>query len=170
MTSTFKLRFPAKDLVYWSQQYDHAYDAAVESLSGEIRGRGFYTKEDLVAFANWKSPRIRRHILSNAPENVEEVTRWALTTHNESLRIGSLMLLKGVSWAMASVLLHFGHRDPYPILDFRALWSLGQETYLYSVDYWLAYTAYIRTLAVQNHLSLRQLDRALWRYSKENQL
>lgn len=39
-----------------------------------------------------------------------------------------LTTINGVSWPMASVLLHFGHADRYPILDFRALWSLEVDT------------------------------------------
>ena len=35
------------------------------------------------------------------------------------------MALSGVRWPTASVLLHFGHRDRYPILDYRALEALG---------------------------------------------
>ena len=41
----------------------------------------------------------------------------------------------------ASVPLHLAHRDPQPILDFRALWSLGvdkQPSY-YSFELWERY-------------------------------
>ncbi len=36
-------------------------------------------------------------------------------------------MLDGVSWLIASVILHFCHSDPYPIIDFRSLWSVSLE-------------------------------------------
>jgi len=65
------------------------------------------------------------HRAQRSPELVREATRAALSTRSERLRIEVLMLLEGVSWPTASVILHFAHEEPYPILDTRALWSVG---------------------------------------------
>jgi hypothetical protein len=82
-----------------------------------------------------------------------------------------LTLLAGVDWATASVVLHFCHADPYPILDYRALWSVGQddEPDRYDFTYWGAYTAFTRDIARRNSVSMRILDRALWKYSELHQ-
>ena len=71
----------------------------------------------------------------------------------------------------ASVLLHLAHRDPYPILDVRAIWSLGVEKQpsSYSFEFWWAYTAKCRSLAMEAGIPMRVLDRALWQFSRENQ-
>jgi hypothetical protein len=68
------------------------------------------------------------------------------------------------------VILHFCARDPYPILDVRALWSVSAKPPAH-VDYpfWAEYTRFTRMLAARAGVSLRVLDRALWQYSKENQ-
>jgi len=81
-----------------------------------------------------------------------------------------LTLLSGVGWPMASVVLHWCHTAPYPILDFRALWSLGVAP-LPSYDFplWRAYTDHCREMAAAAGVSMRDLDRALWQFSKENQ-
>ena len=51
-----------------------------------------------------------------------------------------------------------------------ALWSLGfSRPPAYTVDFWLAYTRFMRDLAAASGHSMRELDRALWQYSKENQ-
>lgn len=99
------------------------------------------------------------------------MTRVALSTPDERLRIEILTLLSGVSWPSASVLLHFGHNDPYPILDFRALWSLGIDSrkVIYNFDLWWAYTSFHRELADEAGVSMQELDLALWQYSMENQ-
>jgi len=111
-----------------------------------------------LTLADWKSPRIGGHI----------ATRFALSTPSERLRIESLTLLHGVAYPMASVILHFCHRDPYPILDVRALWSLGTEepSSGYTFDFWLRYTTTCRDFAAAAGCDLRTLDRALWGYSK----
>ena len=71
---------------------------------------------------------------------------------------------------MASVILHFCHRDPYPIRDIRALWSLGAEepASAYNGAFWDQYTTACRALAAEAGCDLRTLDRALWGYSKAN--
>jgi hypothetical protein len=101
---------------------------------------------------------------------VEAVTRTAASATNERLRIEVLRLLKGVNWATASVILHFGVRDPYPILDYRALWSLGyDEPPSYDFDFWWSYVGFTRDLAAEQSVSMRALDRSLWQFSKQNQ-
>lgn len=79
--------------------------------------------------------------------------------------------LHGVGYPTASVLLHFVSPDLYPIIDYRALWSLGEEAppRSYSFDFWWWYVDCCRSLAGEAGVTMRTLDRALWQYSKENQ-
>jgi hypothetical protein len=95
---------------------------------------------------------------------VEETTRIALSCDAEELRIGVLRSLRGVSWPIASAILHFGHRDRYPILDFRALEALGlpRGSVPYNFDFWWAYVTECRHLADRYDVSMRTLDKALW--------
>ena len=82
-----------------------------------------------------------------------------------------LTLLDGVSWPTASVILHFCSARPYPILDYRALWSLSCEATAVDYDFglWWDYVRTTRELADEMGLSMRTLDRALWAYSKDKQ-
>jgi hypothetical protein len=72
---------------------------------------------------------------------------------------------------MASVILHWCHADRYPIIDYRALWSLSveQQPAFYTFDFWWSYVVCCRQLAEEAGVDMRTLDRALWQYSKENQ-
>jgi hypothetical protein len=80
-------------------------------------------------------------------------TAAAFAAHHEKLRIGILMTLDGVGWPVASVLLHFGHVDPYPILDYRALEALGvDEPPQYTFDFWWSYVEACRTLATKHRV------------------
>ena len=82
----------------------------------------------------------------------------------EPRRAGVLVALRGVGYPVASCVLHFAHQDRYPILDKRALESLGNKTQrtVYSETFWQDYVAACRDLSRQHGLSMRDLDRALW--------
>ena len=169
--SLWKLRFDPKSIDFWAGRYsDPGEDELLETVVLRARLAGCLSKEDLVALGNWKSQRAVPLLKRNEEEEIVEITRVALTTPSERLRIGSLLQLVGVGWPMASVVLHLCHHDPYPILDFRALWSVGRTVPAqYNFAFWWAYTNYCRELAERTHVTMRTLDRALWQYSKENQ-
>jgi len=103
-------------------------------------------------------------------ERIKELTSFALSSKDEFIRIMCPQLLKGVSWGVASVILHFTYPSDYSIIDFRAVWSLGwKQPQFYTFDYWMNYTIHIRELAKKINAIPRVIDKALWQYSKENQ-
>ncbi|MCA9953831.1 MAG: hypothetical protein KC434_03875 [Anaerolineales bacterium] len=167
----FELRFPKTEILEYATRYEYPNeDVIMQEIAPQIRQQQFVAQEQLVVLCNWKSPRIRTRCAANDPEFVKSATQTAFHTSNEQLRVEVLTLLSGVGWPMASVLLHWGHVDPYPILDFRALWSLGFDVLPhYNFEFWWAYTQFCRQLAQEAGVSMRTLDRALWQYSKENQ-
>jgi hypothetical protein len=75
--------------------------------------------------------------------------------------------LRGVEIPVASAILTAIDPERYTIIDFRALESLGVKSSWHTVDSYLAYLEQCRELARQNTVSLRELDRALWQWSKE---
>ena len=106
-----------------------------------------------------------------AEADVRAISAVALSTPNEWLRIAVLTLLEGVGWPIASAILHWAHRDPYPILDVRALWSAGLDRIPSSFEFelWRRYTLWSRATASRHGVSMRTLDKALWQYSKDRQ-
>lgn len=127
------------------------------------------TKNQLISICEWKSARSKKHVLLNEEKFIKEITSIAFTTQNERIRIEILNILDGVNWPMASTILHFCHRDPYPILDFRALQALGQKgSKRVNYKFWTEYTEKCRDLSKRNHLDMRTIDMALWQFSKEN--
>lgn len=175
-TPSFKLQFKPERIHRLAARYTDEQTAEerqeeqriVTELSTGVRKRGFYTRDEFVALCRWKSLRARRRYEELSKELIAEVTKIALGARAEELRIGTLTVLDGVSWPTASVLLHFGHRDPYPILDFRALESLGvTQPSSYTFDFWWQYVQACRKLAAKYKVDMRTLDRALWQYSAE---
>jgi len=167
--ATFSLRFDKKDIQEWASRYDYPLESHITDVVGPTaKDLGYFTKPAFLELCRWKTPRSQSRVEANSEDFIREVTLTALSTPCEELRIGVLTLLRGVGWPTASVILHFAHREPYPILDFRALWSLGfEELPPYDFPFWWAYTQTCRELAQAAGVSMRILDRALWQYSKE---
>ena len=102
---------------------------------------------------------------------MKEVTRFALSTRCNRAAIESLTILDGVGASTASVILKFFHEQRYPILDYRALWSVSLidgDKYYYSYSLWPEYVKFCREEAKNADVCMRDLDRALWQYSKCN--
>jgi len=164
-----QLRCQENELAGFARRYHYPLeDAELLALKPCILERGWMTKDELRTLAQWKARRSAGHIEANSGEYVEEITRLAFAATTERARIEILTVLDGVGWPMASVILHFFHREPYPILDFRALWSVSL-TPPYGFDLWSPYVEFCRGLANRTGLDMRTLDRALWQYSNENQ-
>lgn len=169
-TPRFTLQFERSRVHELAAMYDYGGDDKVEEIGRAATARGYYTKGEFDQVCHWKSPRsASRAKRDNSAAVVKDVTRVALAaTTSEELRIWAPQALAYVSWPTASVLLHFGHADPYPILDFRALESLGvSRPAAYTMPFWLEYLAFTRGLALDLGVSMRTLDRALWQWSKD---
>lgn len=163
-----KLIFPESKINQWAERYTTSCEETdLIALRETVQQVGFLTKPQLKLLAHWKSPRSTPHIEKNSEAFIQEITQFALSAKEERARIESLTLLDGVLWPTASAVLHIFHADPYPILDFRALESVGVKVpNQYSAEFWLGYVNCCRTVADRNALKMRTLDRALWQYSK----
>ena len=166
-----RLRFPASKIEHWASQFPVVgLEAELMAMAPRIQQSGFLTRDQLHLLARWKSARSAPRILLNSESYVREVTEFALSTQDERARIESLTILDGVLWPTASALLHFFHRDPYPLLDVRAVWSLDEEVPAQvTFDFWRRYVDCCRRLAKDQGVSMRTLDRALWQYSAAKQ-
>lgn len=166
----WRLRFRPRRIEELAGRYAYENDLRILDIGRAACEAGEFSFEGFLALCEWKSPRTKSHCRKNTPGEVAEVTRLALSTSSERLRIQALRCLHGVDWPTASALLHFAHADPYPILDVRALWSLGfDKRPACSFDFWWRYVQQCRELSHRHNVDMRTLDRALWQYSKEQQ-
>ena len=163
------LRFPESELEQIAKRRVPSHrETGLIKLKPDVQQRGYLDKKLLKRVAYWKSPRRAELIDCNDEEYVKEITSWAFTATNERSRIEVLTLLDGVGWPTASAILHLFHEEPYPILDYRALWAIGLEVpNQYSFSFWWPYVEFCRDIARRNQVDMRTLDRALWQYSKE---
>lgn len=167
----FKLRFPLSDITRFAADYSYIDEDKIPvSFVSNVRKRGFLTREEFLQVCRWKTPRSKPLVEKNTAEVISIITRAAFRVRDDEVKIGLLQVLKGVSFPTASVFLHFYDQAPYPILDFRALWSLGYDKPpAYDFRFWIDYTRFIRSLCKKSGQSMRTVDRALWQYSKTNQ-
>jgi hypothetical protein len=166
--SRVRLQFDPAEITPLADRFPPGDDAPVAALGEAAALRGYYTRGEFLAVCEWKSPRSRPLVAQNSRAAVTRATLRALASPDERDRIGALLELRGVGVPTASVLLHFVNPAAYPILDVRALESLGVKgRSTYPVAFWLEYLEACRALAATHGVSLRTLDKALWQYSKE---
>jgi len=169
---TFELQFPARDIEALASRFPHYDETPLLAIGTVARARGHYTREEFIEVCAGKSVRSRPKVASNAEADVIEATGRALAAGtDEGTRMGALLELEGVGVPTASVLLYCAFPDDYPILDVRALESLGVKSRSqYPLSFWLEYLSTCRELAARAGVSLRTLDKALWQHSKERGL
>jgi len=168
----FRLRFPSSQIQRWAERYASSVEdrRLREELRPLVLKRGYVTRDEFLELCKWKSQRTKSRCATNYEFTVRTITRAALASNDEPLKVDLLRTLAGVEWPTASTLLHFCDRRPYPILDYRALWSLGlAEPPSYNVGFWLEYLGFTRRLARRRKVDIGTLDQALWQYSKERQ-
>jgi len=168
----FKLRFAAGQVSHYASRYSYSDndDELRFGVRPKVLERGFLRRGEFLQICEWKTQRSKSRCARNSAFAVETISRAALATSDEALKMDLLRTLAGVEWPTASTLLHFCDRRPYPILDYRALWSLGHDRPPhYTMAFWREYLAFTRRLARRLNQDIRTLDRALWQYSKERQ-
>ena len=164
----FRLQFPPSEIVGLASRFSYADDAACRAAGAGARARGHYTRDEFLAICSWKTQRSRSKVAANDAETIERATGQAFSSNEEAVRVEALTSLRGVGIPTASALLHFAFPDDYPIVDVRALASLGRRgRTVYPVSFWLDYLSACRALAREHRVSIRTLDKALWQHSKE---
>lgn len=180
-----KLQFPESDIPglakgFW-KYFNINYPQLVEleqqliDMRDAVCAQKYLTKDILRDVATWKLRRSVARVENNSENDVREITSYALQSENERVGWGVLTCLSGIGFPTATVILHFFHKDPYPILDWRATESVGEKkTFDYSFEFWQEYVDFCRkhakseTQQMPTFVQMRTLDQALWWYSKNS--
>ena len=142
-----------------------------ERQSRETPG-GYLLTAELRKMAHWKHWALPSKIDNNPAGDIEKITAAAFCLDGDWKKLKKLTGVNsgiyGVGQSVASVILHFYDPKKYPILDHHALRSVGiKEEYVYGPEYpfWQEYVNFCRAEAERCDVSMRTLDRALWKYS-----
>jgi hypothetical protein len=164
----FEVQFPPEQVPELAARFPPVDESARETIGAAARARGYYRRREFLLVCAWKTPRSGPRVALNSAPAVRVATRRALADPDEAARMRALLALDGVGVPTASTLLYFAFPALYPILDVRALESLGvKPRSQYPVSFWLGYLEACRALAAQCGVSIRTLDKALWQWSKE---
>lgn len=147
-----------------SENYHNKENDAIIAMNAAMEC-GKMNVYHLSKVAIWKSGRVVGRCKKNTEEEVEKISLVSFSATSERLRIGSLMFLQGVGWPMASSILHFAFPNLYPILDFRAMNTVGGPA-RYNYSLWEDYTNLCRRTARGHGVTMRELDKALWSADK----
>jgi hypothetical protein len=163
---------PLGEVHDWAGRYASGVDddKVIDAIAPAVRARGHFLRDEFLETYAWKTRRTLGQAKKYSEAEIADVTAVAFRQTDEKLRICLLRALDGVDWPVASTLLHVGVSPDYPIIDFRALWSLGSTMPTYvNFAFWWAYVQCCRTLAEDAGVTVRELDKALWAFSEGNQ-
>jgi hypothetical protein len=167
-TTSFRLRFEASLIPALAGRYSFQDDIDALKAGEQIRG-GQFTRKNLETIFEWKTNgRGRSRLAKNTDEEIADALRLAVEAKTDRSAIATLMGLNGIQVPVASAVLTAIDPERFTIIDFRALEALSLEQPTVTINFYLAYLRTCRSLAKQNNVSLRTLDRALWQWSKEH--
>ena len=190
MASEYEMQFPfttRKEILDWEACYidgqtenRQRQEQAVIDIEKAVKARktldtpgGYLLKDELQEMGKWKHRVLPSIMDKNTPEHVEKITAEAFSPGDDWEKLKKLISyyggLDGVRESVASVILHLYDPKKYPILDEHALRSVGiQEEYVHGPKYpfWQEYVNLCRAEAKHYDVSMRKLDRALYKYSE----
>lgn len=187
MTSEYEMQFPfttQKEILDWEARYlknlsekSRDREQAVIDLKEKVETRkspktpeGYLRQSELRQVAKWKDRFVPSKIDKNPPGLIEKITGEAFGLNDDWEKIKRLKEIYGVAGSVASVILHLYDSKKYPILDVHALRSIGIDNQKVNYDepFWQEYVNLCRAKAEHHDVSMRALDRALYKYSERD--
>jgi thermostable 8-oxoguanine DNA glycosylase len=170
---SFVLQFDPSEIQRLAEKFVPEQDD--EALAaGKAIADGNYSKHNLNVIIRWKvgHPWKEKNVSlvdKNTDDEVTSALRFASGVGtSEKYAVETLYKLNGVGIPVASAILAMINPERYTIIDVRALESLGVSKSEDTIDYYLAYLQKCRELSREYKVSLRTLDRALWKWSELN--
>ena len=185
MTSEYDMQFPfttRKEILDWEARYlknlsekSRDREQVVIDLKEKVETRktpetpeGYLSQSELRQMAKWKDRFVASKIDKNPPGLIEKITGEAFGLDDDWEKIKKLKEIYGVAESVASVILHLYDPKKYPILDVHALRTIGIDNQKVNYDepFWRKYVNLCRAKAERYDVSMRALDRALYKYSE----
>jgi hypothetical protein len=163
----FALQFDRSEIIKLVTRYEFKEYTAVQAAGKRIAA-GEYARSHLETIYEWKTKgRGRSRIARNTDEEIADALKLVSHARTDRAAVAVLMGLRGVDVPVASAILTAINPSRFTIIDFRALAALGVTSIVPTIDIFISYCEFCRNLAMECNLSLRDLDRALWQWSKD---
>jgi len=143
----------------------------------DVKKRGYFTRDEFLKMANWKSARPKQRYRKNSEEDIISISKKVLSTKFEKRRMELLTTLHGVRIPTASAILTLIDPENYGVIDIR-VW---QVLYLYGsvknkpdgknfdFDNWYNYLMKLRYYAKKFKVSARNIERTIFLHHKKIQ-
>lgn len=173
-------------LLYWLDRYnkeEDRYSSDLEKKLGyKVRINKKLTKEDLRKIIEWKfrgrligrRARTLNLIEETEDSEIQAIITRALDCNTDEVRLKKLMDIGGIGIALASVILTFYNPNEYCVFDIHVydeLFHTNSKTRpkdLFSnINYYLQILEKVRHLAKENGLSVREVEKALFKKNLE---
>ena len=185
MTSQYEMQFPfttQREILHWEACYIEGQserrqrqEQAVIDIKENVQSRetsetpgGYLLTSELREMAQWKSHYLPSKTDKNTAGDIETITTAAFCLDDDWEKLKKLKEIYGVRESVASVILHLYDECDYPILDVHALRSIriDNKEVNYDAPFWRKYVNFCREKAERYDVSMRALDRALYKYSQ----
>ena len=185
MPSRYEMRLPfstTKEIQDWADRYNKNQTSVQKLIEKYLMGlkktvrelkkprtpSGYLPYHEFYDLYEWKLKRKPKSLKRNSKNEIQEITGEAFRLNNDWEKLDKLTEIHDVGQSVASVILHLCDQKEYPILDQHALRSLAiDEKYIYGPEYpfWQKYVDFCCEQAKRYNVSMRTLDRALWKFS-----
>ena len=185
MTAAYEMRLPfstTKEIQDWARRYTQnqtgvrkLIEKYLMGLKKTVRERktrrtpaGYLRYHEFYDLYEWKLKRKPKSLKRNSKNEIQKIIGKAFRLNNDWEKLDKLTGIHDVGQSVASAILHLCDQGKYPILDQHALRSLAiGEKYVHGPEYpfWQEYVNFCRAEAKRYNVSMRTLDRALWKYS-----
>jgi hypothetical protein len=163
----FDLQFAVEDIPGLAARYDFKDDAAALDAGARI-SLGDFSRENLEAIFEWKTKgRGRSRLTKNSDDEITDALKLAIEAKTPRAAVAVLTGLSGVDVPVASAILATTKPADHTIIDWRALHALDVYASTITIKLYLMYLSHCRKLAALAAVTLRELDRAMWQWSKE---
>ena len=153
------------------------YQSLVKTAQEEVSELGTISRPTFERIYDWKAARARRHVQWKKFHMYDAALRKALRESNDR-KAETLVGLPSLRMPVASTLLHFIYPKRFPIVDYRTVEALqhldcldGSRSRYFFRDTIAGYRVFQRVMLnivrERQKWSLRQIDRALFAYHKE---
>ena len=164
------LRFHESEIGYWAGRYldrqslrEQENEKRLIGLKETIQENGEMTKAELYDVQTWRATQGLTLLDQHSDDQIRKTTQAAFEANDDWDKLDILMDLDGISYARASVILHFYDIGDFPIVDRYADYAVNRRN-PYSKEFWLEYVRLCRDMASRNGFNMRTIDRALWTF------
>ena len=156
------------------KRYIELYDTEnylFKVIGPAVRKRGYFLFDEFYKICMWKSARQKQRYIENK-DSIEKISWAVFEEKDETKKMEFLCKLKGVSIPTASALLSVVYPEKYAVIDIRCLETLKEMDYKIgnypSAKTWIKYVKTMRDLAIENAVTPREMDMALFAIHRDN--